>query len=363
MGGQSAFGTKAGDLFTKITIGVASFWIMLSVLTAMCAPIPVGGDHIDAESGCNAQQNPAPSRRASGKPADDRPPAKPAEQAGRTRSGKPAEQARPTGPAADTAPRHGAASRRRAGPSRRGAGTTCTLAARFARRVRGELLAAFASQGTCHARVRILVRRIVDVLLSMTGFGEAHGQQDGLAVAVEVRAINSRFFKLTVRATEGYASLEPHIEEIARQSIRRGTVQVNLRVDRLRSCQDFRINSDVLSGYRDQLQALYRKWDAERHGIAGGLAAPARRGERSVDDPLQSRGRLAGDFQGFAGGAAEPVADADSRRPGHGRRPVGQLPRHCRRRGRDPAAVAAGPGCLSHAIGRTVEQGRSRNTR
>ena len=25
MGGQSAFGTKAGDLFTKITIGVASF--------------------------------------------------------------------------------------------------------------------------------------------------------------------------------------------------------------------------------------------------------------------------------------------------------------------------------------------------
>ncbi len=99
------------------------------------------------------------------------------------------------------------------------------------------------------------------MLLSMTGFGEAHSHQDGLAVAVEVRAINSRFFKLNVRATEGYASLEPHIEEIARQNIRRGTVQVNLRVDRLRSCQDFRINSDVLSGYRDQLQALYRKWD------------------------------------------------------------------------------------------------------
>ena len=55
------------------------------------------------------------------------------------------------------------------------------------------------------------------MLLSMTGFGEAHSQQDGLAVAVEVRAINSRFFKLTVRATEGYAALEPHIEEVARK--------------------------------------------------------------------------------------------------------------------------------------------------
>ena len=27
MGGQSAFGTKAGDLFTRITIGVATVWI------------------------------------------------------------------------------------------------------------------------------------------------------------------------------------------------------------------------------------------------------------------------------------------------------------------------------------------------
>ena len=32
MGGQSAFGTKAGDLFTKITIGVATFWIILCMI-------------------------------------------------------------------------------------------------------------------------------------------------------------------------------------------------------------------------------------------------------------------------------------------------------------------------------------------
>ena len=32
MGGQSAFGTKAGDVFTKITVGVAGFWILLCIL-------------------------------------------------------------------------------------------------------------------------------------------------------------------------------------------------------------------------------------------------------------------------------------------------------------------------------------------
>ncbi len=33
MGGQSAFGAKAGDLFTRITIVVATIWILLSVVT------------------------------------------------------------------------------------------------------------------------------------------------------------------------------------------------------------------------------------------------------------------------------------------------------------------------------------------
>jgi preprotein translocase subunit SecG len=33
MGGQSAFGTKAGDTFTRITIGVATVWILLCIWT------------------------------------------------------------------------------------------------------------------------------------------------------------------------------------------------------------------------------------------------------------------------------------------------------------------------------------------
>lgn len=32
MGGQSAFGTKAGDMFTRITSGLALFWILLCVV-------------------------------------------------------------------------------------------------------------------------------------------------------------------------------------------------------------------------------------------------------------------------------------------------------------------------------------------
>lgn len=97
------------------------------------------------------------------------------------------------------------------------------------------------------------------MLLSMTGFGEARCQRDGLATSVEVRTINSRFLKLSVRAGEGYASLEPQIEAIVRKAIRRGTIQVNLRIDRARSPEDYRINAEVLKSYQTQLEQLGTK--------------------------------------------------------------------------------------------------------
>jgi uncharacterized protein (TIGR00255 family) len=94
----------------------------------------------------------------------------------------------------------------------------------------------------------------------MTGFGESHVQQDGLAVAVEIRAINNRYFKLAVRTTEGYASLEPLVEGEVRVAMHRGTIQVNVRVDRKRSPEDYRINVDVLERYRRQLVELMGQW-------------------------------------------------------------------------------------------------------
>ncbi|MEE9603272.1 MAG: YicC/YloC family endoribonuclease [Thermoguttaceae bacterium] len=97
------------------------------------------------------------------------------------------------------------------------------------------------------------------MLLSMTGFGEARCQRDGLATSVEVRTINSRFLKLSVRAGEGYASLEPQIEAIVRKTIRRGTIQVNLRIDRARSPEDYKINVEILKSYQTQLEQLSAK--------------------------------------------------------------------------------------------------------
>jgi uncharacterized protein (TIGR00255 family) len=102
------------------------------------------------------------------------------------------------------------------------------------------------------------------MLLSMTGFGEAHSQDANLAVVVEVRAINNRHFKLTPRLGENYSFLEPQVEELVRQSVRRGTIQVALRVDRAHRPDDFKLNTDVLAGYRRQLSDLQSQWGLSR---------------------------------------------------------------------------------------------------
>jgi uncharacterized protein (TIGR00255 family) len=96
----------------------------------------------------------------------------------------------------------------------------------------------------------------------MTGFGEAHYQADGLAISIEVRTINSRYFKLAVKCGEGYSALEPEIENVVRQQIRRGTLQINLRVDRPRTPDDFQINKAVLASYRRQLDELHEQWNS-----------------------------------------------------------------------------------------------------
>jgi uncharacterized protein (TIGR00255 family) len=94
------------------------------------------------------------------------------------------------------------------------------------------------------------------MLLSMTGHGEAQRRHENVAAAVEVRTINSRYFKLTLRTSDSYAALESAVEGVVREYIRRGTLQVHLRVDRQPSPDDFQISDVVLASYHRQLRIL-----------------------------------------------------------------------------------------------------------
>src|SRR5262249_61352850 len=81
------------------------------------------------------------------------------------------------------------------------------------------------------------------VLLSMTGYGEASYQSDALHLAVELRSVNNRYLKVTLRAGEPYNLLEPEFEKVIRRTLKRGTIQVHLQFQRQYAPQDFAINA------------------------------------------------------------------------------------------------------------------------
>ncbi|HJT76832.1 MAG TPA: YicC/YloC family endoribonuclease [Gemmataceae bacterium] len=106
------------------------------------------------------------------------------------------------------------------------------------------------------------------MLLSMTGYGEASYQSDALALAVELRALNNRYLKVSLRANEPYNLLEPEFEKVIRRTVRRGTVQVHLRCQRQPSPQDYQINGPALRSYVGQLRHLAEELGLRDRGEA-----------------------------------------------------------------------------------------------
>jgi uncharacterized protein (TIGR00255 family) len=96
----------------------------------------------------------------------------------------------------------------------------------------------------------------------MTGHGEARLQGVGCNVWVEVRTVNNKFFKLTLRTTDRLAALESAIENLVRDQVRRGSVQVSVQIQRESTPDDYRLNEVVLASYRRQLEAIeqHLKW-------------------------------------------------------------------------------------------------------
>ena len=90
----------------------------------------------------------------------------------------------------------------------------------------------------------------------MTGYGEARLQSEALTLSIELRALNNRYLKVSLRAPDPYHLLEAEVEKVVRRSVKRGTLQVHLRCDRKATAQDFRINTVALASYLEQIQQV-----------------------------------------------------------------------------------------------------------
>jgi uncharacterized protein (TIGR00255 family) len=102
----------------------------------------------------------------------------------------------------------------------------------------------------------------------MTGFGEASAQQDGVHYFVEVRSLNSKFFKAAIRLPDAFQGLEAEMETALRRRVHRGTVTLT------GSCTDtseaFEVNHVALERYIEQIR---RAPSASKAGASIDIAA------------------------------------------------------------------------------------------
>jgi len=101
----------------------------------------------------------------------------------------------------------------------------------------------------------------------MTGYGEAEETGATLSVVVEVRAVNNRYLKINYRLSDWIGGDETRVEKIVRQYIKRGTVQVQVRIADSENQTSFRFNTEILNAYREQLQDFHRQ-----HPMDGNVA-------------------------------------------------------------------------------------------
>jgi uncharacterized protein (TIGR00255 family) len=101
------------------------------------------------------------------------------------------------------------------------------------------------------------------MLNSMTGYGEADGELDGVSYAVEIRAVNSRYLKAIIKLPEASAFLEDDVDKQLRRRLSRGTINYVLRLKGVSASALFEIDAAALRSVVQRLNEI---------GASAGLA-------------------------------------------------------------------------------------------
>ena len=135
------------------------------------------------------------------------------------------------------------------------------------------------------------------MLVSMTGYGVGSCHKDGAVVSVEIRTVNHRFLDLHTRLAREYSYLESAIQEVAKSSLRRGRVDLNVTIQN-GSPAAVAVNTDMVKAYVEAAQKIGDQFNIDGHldvktlfGLPGIIQNA---GDTSTGSTEDSRGPLQG---------------------------------------------------------------------
>ncbi|MDE3135960.1 MAG: YicC family protein [Acidobacteriota bacterium] len=107
-------------------------------------------------------------------------------------------------------------------------------------------------------------------LRSMTGYAEAAAEEHGRVVRASVRSVNHRFLDLHAHVPEGLEALEPVVRGAVRGKVRRGHLDVYVRVESVRPAE-VRVNGEAAAMYLEAMEQMKAKFGLEREPDLGAI--------------------------------------------------------------------------------------------
>lgn len=92
------------------------------------------------------------------------------------------------------------------------------------------------------------------MIRSMTGYGEASLQEKGVSYFLEIRSLNSKYFKAVIRLPEEFQGLEAEIETELRHRLNRGSVFLTARCTDVSEEAAYDINEKALARYIEKIR-------------------------------------------------------------------------------------------------------------
>lgn len=110
---------------------------------------------------------------------------------------------------------------------------------------------------------------------SMTGFGQAAAEVNGVLYTVEIRSLNNRYLKTQLRLPDIAAFLEDDLDKLHRNHFCRGSINYSLRMKNVGGQALIEIDQQALRTYMDQLTVLVGNGNGPfRVDLASLLALP-----------------------------------------------------------------------------------------
>lgn len=99
------------------------------------------------------------------------------------------------------------------------------------------------------------------MLRSMTGFGNSQTNTDDYALSVEIKSVNNKGLRISVKLPEDSTHLEPTVDAVVRKHMLRGSVFLNIRLDLKRPPCDYVLNVHAIKKLSAELRARFPRQD------------------------------------------------------------------------------------------------------